>query len=257
MMTKVALVTGAGQGIGQAIAERLVKDGFKVALVGRHLDKVQKVADAIQARGGEAIAIQADVAKRDEVFAAVADAKAKFGDFNVIVNNAGVAPTTPIMAVTEEDMNWTWGINVNGVVWGTQAAAEAFKELGHGGKIINATSQAGVQGNPNLTAYGSTKFAIRGITQTTAKELATFGITVNAFAPGIVKTPMMWDIAHEVGQNAGQDDDWGMAQFSEGIALGRLSEPEDVANVVSFLAGEDSNYVTGQTLIVDGGMVFH
>ncbi len=257
MMTKVALVTGAGQGIGQAIAERLVKDGFKVALVGRHLDKVQKVADAIQARGGEAIAIQADVAKRDEVFAAVAAAKAKFGDFNVIVNNAGVAPTTPIMAVTEEDMNWTWGINVNGVVWGTQAAAEAFKELGHGGKIINATSQAGVQGNPNLTAYGSTKFAIRGITQTTAKELATFGITVNAFAPGIVKTPMMWDIAHEVGQNAGQDDDWGMAQFSEGIALGRLSEPEDVANVVSFLAGEDSNYVTGQTLIVDGGMVFH
>lgn len=257
MMTKVALVTGAGQGIGQAIAERLVKDGFKVALVGRHLDKVQKVADAIQARGGEAIAIQADVAKRDEVFAAVAAAKAKFGDFNVIVNNAGVAPTTPIMAVTEEDMNWTWGINVNGVVWGTQAAAEAFKELGHGGKIINATSQAGVQGNPNLTAYGSTKFAIRGITQTTAKELATFGITVNAFAPGIVKTPMMWDIAHEVGQNAGQDDDWGMAQFSEGIALGRLSEPEDVANVVSFLAAEDSNYVTGQTLIVDGGMVFH
>ncbi len=257
MMTKVALVTGAGQGIGQAIAERLVKDGFKVALVGRHLDKVQKVADAIQARGGEAIAIQADVAKRDEVFAAVAAAKAKFGDFNVIVNNAGVAPTTPIMAVTEEDMNWAWGINVNGVVWGTQAAAEAFKELGHGGKIINATSQAGVQGNPNLTAYGSTKFAIRGITQTTAKELATFGITVNAFAPGIVKTPMMWDIAHEVGQNAGQDDDWGMAQFSEGIALGRLSEPEDVANVVSFLAGEDSNYVTGQTLIVDGGMVFH
>lgn len=256
-MTKVALVTGAGQGIGQAIAERLVKDGFKVALVGRHLDKVQKVADAIQARGGEAIAIQADVAKRDEVFAAVAAAKAKFGDFNVIVNNAGVAPTTPIMAVTEEDMNWAWGINVNGVVWGTQAAAEAFKELGHGGKIINATSQAGVQGNPNLTAYGSTKFAIRGITQTTAKELATFGITVNAFAPGIVKTPMMWDIAHEVGQNAGQDDDWGMAQFSEGIALGRLSEPEDVANVVSFLAGEDSNYVTGQTLIVDGGMVFH
>lgn len=256
-MTKVALVTGAGQGIGQAIAERLVKDGFKVAVVGRHLDKVQKVADKINANGGEAIAIQADVAKRAEVFAAVAETKEKFGEFNVIVNNAGVAPTTPIMSVTEEDMNWTWGINVNGVVWGTQAAADAFISLGHGGKIINATSQAGVQGNPNLTAYGSTKFAIRGITQTTAKELAEFGITVNAFAPGIVKTPMMWDIAHEVGQNAGQDDEWGMAQFSDGITLGRLSEPEDVANVVSFLAGEDSNYVTGQTIVVDGGMVFH
>jgi meso-butanediol dehydrogenase / (S,S)-butanediol dehydrogenase / diacetyl reductase len=234
-----------------------VKDGFQVSLIGRHLEKVQRVANDINANGGEAIAIRADVAKRDEVFAAVKATKEAFGDLNVIVNNAGVAPTTPIMAVTEDDMNWTWGINVNGVVWGTQAATEAFKELGHGGKIINATSQAGVEGNENLTVYGSTKFAIRGITQTTAKELAQFGITVNAFAPGIVKTPMMWDIAHEVGQNAGKDDEWGMAQFSDGIALGRLSEPEEIASVVSFLSSDDSNYVTGQTIIVDGGMVFH
>ncbi|MGY3742890.1 (S)-acetoin forming diacetyl reductase [Leuconostoc inhae] len=255
-MSKVALVTGAGQGIGEAIAHRLVKDGFQVALVGRHLEKVQRVANDIKAQGGDAIAIKADVAKRDEVFAAVAATKSEFGDLNVIVNNAGVAPTTPIMDVTEDDMNWTWGINVNGVVWGTQAATEVFKELGHGGKIINATSQAGVEGNPNLTVYGSTKFAIRGITQTTAKELAQFGITVNAFAPGIVKTPMMWDIAHEVGQNAGKDDEWGMAQFSDGISLGRLSEPEEIASVVGFLASDDSNYVTGQTIIVDGGMVF-
>ncbi len=108
-----------------------------------------------------------------------------------------------------------------------------------------------------MSVYGATKFAIRGITQTTAKELAPLGITVNAFAPGIVKTPMMYDIAHNVGQNAGKDDDWGMAQFSDGIALGRVSEPEDVANAVGFLAGSDSNYITGQTLIVDGGMVFH
>lgn len=255
-MSKVALVTGAGQGIGEAIAHRLANDGFKLALVGRHVEKVQRVADDIKAQGSEAIAIKADVAKRDEVFAAVAETKAAFGDFSVIVNNAGVAPTTPIMDVTEDDMNWTWGINVNGVVWGTQAATEAFKALGHGGKIINATSQAGVEGNPNLTVYGSTKFAIRGVTQTTAKELAQFGITVNAFAPGIVKTPMMWDIAHEVGQNAGKDDEWGMAQFSDGIALGRLSEPEEIASVVGFLASDDSNYMTGQTIIVDGGMVF-
>lgn len=256
-MDKVAIITGAGQGIGEAIAHRLVKDGFKVSLVGRHLEKVQRVADDINNKGGEAIAIEADVAKRDDVFNAVKVTKENFGDLSVIVNNAGVAPTTPIMSVTEDDMNWTWGINVNGVVWGTQAATAVFKELGHGGKIINATSQAGVEGNPNLTAYGSTKFAIRGITQTTAKELSEFGITVNAFAPGIVKTPMMWDIAHEVGQNAGKDDEWGMSQFSDGIALGRLAEPDDIANVVGFLASDDSNYVTGQTIIVDGGMVFH
>ena len=257
-MADVAFITGAGQGIGEAIAKRLADDGFKVAVVGRTLSKVERVANEINAvHPDAALAVAADVAKRDDVFAGVQKTVDHFGDLTVVINNAGVAPTTPIMSVTEEDMNWTWGINVNGVVWGTQAAADAFMSLGHGGKIINATSQAGVQGNPNLTAYGSTKFAIRGITQTTAKELAEFGITVNAFAPGIVKTPMMWDIAHEVGQNAGQDDEWGMAQFSDGITLGRLSEPEDVANVVSFLAGDDSNYVTGQTIVVDGGMVFH
>ncbi|MFT9266620.1 (S)-acetoin forming diacetyl reductase [Oenococcus sp.] len=259
MSDKVAVVTGAGQGIGEAIAKRLAKDGFKVGLVGRHVEKVDAVAKNINDEFGAdtAFAVKGDVSKRDEVFAAVEKISDKFGDLNVIVNNAGVAPTTPIMEVTEDDMEWTWKINVDGVIWGTQAAVTAFKKFNHGGKIINATSQAGVQGNPSLTVYGSTKFAIRGITQTTAKELAASNITVNAYAPGIVKTPMMEDIAHEVGQNAGKDDEWGMAQFAKGIALGKLSEPEDVASVASFLAGPDSNYITGQTIIVDGGMVFN
>ncbi len=256
MANKVALVTGAGQGIGQAIAERLAKDGFSVALVGRHLDKVQKVADEINGNGGKALAIKADVSDRNQVFAAVEETVEKFGDFNVIVNNAGLGPTTPIDTITPDDFEWVYKVNVGGVLWGTQAAHKAFKELGHGGKIINATSQAGVVGNPNLALYVGTKFAIRGITQTTARDLASEDITVNAFAPGIVKTPMMFDIAHEVGQNAGKSDEWGMSTFSDGIALGRLSEPEDVANAVAFLAGPDSNYVTGQTLIVDGGMQF-
>lgn len=257
-MTKVALITGAGQGIGEAIAKRLADDDFKVAIVGRTLSKLEHVAESINAdHAGAAIAVQADVAERDQVFAAVQTTIDAFGDLTVMINNAGVAPTTPIMEVDAKTLRWAQDINVNGTVWGIQAAADAFRNLGHGGKIINATSQAGVEGNPNLTVYGSTKFAIRGITQTTAKELAEFGITVNAFAPGIVKTPMMFDIAHEVAQNAGEDDEWGMAQFSDGIALGRLSEPEDVANGVAFLAGADSNYMTGQTLVVDGGMVFH
>ncbi|WP_439424985.1 (S)-acetoin forming diacetyl reductase [Oenococcus alcoholitolerans] len=256
---RVAMVTGASQGIGEAIARRLAKDGFKVSIVCRHLDKAQEAAEAINKDFGEdtAIAVEADVSNRDEVFAAVKQTADHFGDFNVIVNNAGVAPTTPIMEVTQDDLEWTWKINVGGVVWGTQAAVDAFKHFNHGGKIINATSQAGVEGNANLTAYGSTKFAIRGITQTTAKELAPYGITVNAYAPGIVKTPMMEDIAHEVGQKAGKSDNWGMQQFAQNITLKKLSEPEDVANGVAFLAGKDSNYVTGQTLVVDGGMVFN
>ncbi len=257
MSQKVAMVTGAGQGIGEAIAIRLAKDGFAVALVARHADKLNEVKDKIEAAGGKALVVTADVSKRDKVFKAVDQTIDALGDFNVMVNNAGVAPTTPIDTVTEDDLNYVYSINVNGTIWGIQAAHAAFKKLGHPGKIINATSQAGVVGNPNLTAYSSSKFAIRGITQVVARELAEEGTTVNAFAPGIVKTPMMFDIAHQVGQNAGKSDEWGMQTFAKDIALKRLSEPEDVANAVAFLAGPDSDYITGQTLEVDGGMQFH
>ena len=254
-MTKVAIVTGAGQGIGFAIAKRLHEDGFKVGILDYNAETAQKAVDAISRE--DTVAVVANVAKRDEVFAAFDKVVEAFGDLHVVINNAGVAPTTPLDTITEEQFQNVFNINVGGTIWGAQAAHKHFKALGHGGKIINATSQAGVVGNPNLTVYGSSKFAIRGITQTLARDLADEGITVNAYAPGIVKTPMMFDIAHQVGKNAGKDDEWGMQTFAKGIALKRLSEPEDVANAVSFLAGKDSDYITGQTLIVDGGMQFH
>ncbi|WP_413627481.1 (S)-acetoin forming diacetyl reductase [Fructilactobacillus vespulae] len=256
-MKKVALVTGAGQGIGAAIAKRLHKDGFAVALVGRTAAKIEKIADEIKKDNGDALVITADVADRDAVFAAVDQAAKHFGDFNVMVNNAGVAPTTPIADVTPEVLESAEKINVGGTIWGIQAASAKFKELGHGGKIINASSQAGMTGNPNLTVYGSTKFAIRGITETTARELADFGITVNAYCPGIVVTPMMEDIAQKVADKAGKPFEWGMEQFSKDIALKRLSQPEDVAGCVSYLASPDSDYMTGQSLLIDGGMVFN
>lgn len=254
-MTKVAIVTGAGQGIGFAIAKRLHEDGFKVGILDYNAETAQKAVDDISSE--DTVAVVANVAKRDEVFAAFDKVVEAFGDLHVVINNAGVAPTTPLDTITEEQFQNVFNINVGGTIWGAQAAHKHFKALGHGGKIINATSQAGVVGNPNLTVYGSSKFAIRGITQTLARDLADEGITVNAYAPGIVKTPMMFDIAHQVGKNAGKDDEWGMQTFAKGIALKRLSEPEDVANAVSFLAGKDSDYITGQTLIVDGGMQFH
>ncbi|USS92788.1 (S)-acetoin forming diacetyl reductase [Fructilactobacillus ixorae] len=256
-MKKVALITGAGQGIGAAIAKRLHHDGFAVALVGRTLDKVENVAHIIQKDHGDALAIKADVANREEVFAAVQTAYDHFGDLNVMINNAGVAPTTPILEVTPEVLAEAERINVGGTVWGIQAAATMFKRLKHAGKIINASSQAGMTGNPNLTVYGSTKFAIRGITETTAKELADDGITVNAFCPGIVETPMMNEIAKQVAEKAGKPFAWGMEQFAKDIALKRLSQPEDVAGCVSYLAGPDSDYMTGQSLLIDGGMVFN
>lgn len=255
--TKVALVTGAGQGIGAAIATRLANDGFAVAMADMNTETANKVAEKINSNGGRALPIVVNVAERDNVFEAVRTTIQELGGLDVLVNNAGLGPTTPIDTITPEQFDKVYHVNVGGVLWGIQAATEAFKKLGHGGKIINATSQAGVVGNPNLALYSGTKFAVRGITQVAARDLADFGITVNAYAPGIVRTPMMMDIAHEVGQNAGKDDEWGMQQFAKDITLKRLSEPEDVAAAVSFLAGPDSNYVTGQTIIVDGGMQFH
>lgn len=255
--TKVALVTGAGQGIGAAIATRLANDGFAVAVADMNTETANKVAEKINSNGGRALPIVVNVAERDNVFEAVRTTIQELGGLDVLVNNAGLGPTTPIDTITPEQFDKVYHVNVGGVLWGIQAATEAFKKLGHGGKIINATSQAGVVGNPNSALYSGTKFAVRGITQVAARDLADFGITVNAYAPGIVRTPMMMDIAHEVGQNAGKDDEWGMQQFAKDITLKRLSEPEDVAAAVSFLAGPDSNYVTGQTIIVDGGMQFH
>lgn len=216
----------------------------------------QQVADEINDRGQTAIAVEVDVANRDDVFKAVSQVSEQLGGFDVLVNNAGLGPTTPIETITPEQFDKVYHVNVAGPLWGIQAAVAQFEKLNHGGKIINATSQAGVVGNPNLALYSGTKFAVRGITQVAARDLEDKGITVNAYAPGIVKTPMMMDIAHQVGQNAGKDGEWGMQQFAKDITLKRLSEPEDVAAAVAFLAGPDSNYVTGQTIIVDGGMQF-
>lgn len=257
MKTKVALVTGSGQGIGKAIALRLAKDGFAVAVADYNAQTAREVADEIASAGGKALAVTVDVSKRDQVIAAVEQARKELGGFDVIVNNAGVAPTTPIEEITAEMVDKVYDINVKGVIWGMQAAIQAFKAEGHGGKIINACSQAGHVGNPELAVYSSSKFAVRGLTQTAARDLAPAGITVNAYCPGIVKTPMWDEIDRQVSEAAGQPLGYGTAEFAKRITLGRLSEPEDVSACVSFLAGPDSDYMTGQSLLIDGGMVFN
>ncbi len=256
-MQKVAFVTGSGQGIGKAIALRLAKDGFAVAIADYNINTAEEVAQEINSNGGKALAIKVDVSSREQVFAAVEKTRTTFGDFNVIVNNAGVAPSTPIESITEEVIDKVYNINVQGVIWGIQAAIDAFKKAGHGGTIINACSQAGHTGNPELAVYSSSKFAVRGLTQTAARDLAPLGITVNAYCPGIVKTPMWDEIDRQVSEAAGKPLGYGTEQFAKKITLGRLSEPEDVASCVSYLAGPDSDYMTGQSLLIDGGMVFN
>jgi len=253
---KVVLVTGGGQGIGQAITERLHADGFKVAIADLNIETAEKVAANLGGKAGGAIAVQVNVTDRDSVFAAVERTVAEFGGFDVIINNAGIAPPSPIEEITPASIEKLFSINFNGMVWGTQAATKAFKTLGHGGKIISAASQAGHVGNPGIALYSATKSAVRGFTKTAARDLAKLGITVNTYAPGIVRTPRMEDLAKKTAA-AGKSEAWGWEQFTKGIALERLSEASEVAGVVSFLAGPDSDYITGQSILVDGGMVFN
>ena len=257
--SKVALVTGAGQGIGRGIALRLSQDGFDVAIadLDSQKEKGLGVVAEIEALGRRAIFVPVDVSKRADVIAAVDATAEKLGGFDVIVNNAGIAQVKPVLEVTEDELNKIFQINVNSVVWGIQAAATKFDELGHGGKIISAASIAAIQGFPILSAYSASKFAVRGLTQAAAQELAPKGITVNAYAPGIVGTGMWELIDTELSKINGKPLGQNLKENVEGIALGRIETPEDVAKIVSFFAGPDSDYVTGQVLLVDGGMLYN
>ncbi|MFT8322126.1 MAG: acetoin reductase [Bacillus sp. (in: firmicutes)] len=254
-MTKTAIVTGSAQGIGKGIALRLAQDGFNVVISDLNMEAAEETAQEIRALGKGSIAVKADVSKRDEVFNLVEEGVKEFGQLDVFIANAGIAQIKPLLEVTEADLELIYKINVFGVFYGIQAAAEQMKKQG-GGKIINAASMAGHKGLPLLGAYSTTKFAVRGLTQAAAQELGQFGITVNSYCPGIVATPM-WDLIDEkmtdyMNLKRGE----ATQKFLDGIALGRTETPDDVAKFVSFLASNDSDYLTGQSILIDGGIQF-
>lgn len=253
---KVALVTGAGQGIGRAIALRLAHEGAHVAIVDLDENKMQAVADEVKKTGRKATTFKADISDRAQVYAAVAHAEKELGGFDIIVNNAGIVDVGPVAELEPEAADRILRVNVEGVLWGIQAAAKKFKERKQKGKIINAASIAGHDGFELLGIYSATKFAVRGLTQAAAKEYASDGITVNAYCPGIVGTDMWVDIDKRMAKITGAKVGATYKKYIEGIALGRAQTPEDVAALVSFLAGPDSDYITGQALITDGGLVY-
>lgn len=254
---KVALVTGAGQGIGRGIALRLAKDGADIALVDVKDDKIKSVADEIRALGRKAVTYKADISAREEVFAAVDFAEKELNGFDIIVNNAGISQTKNLLSVTKEDVEKIFEINVQGTLWGIQAAATKFKALKQKGKIINASSIAGHEGFALLGVYSATKFSVRALTQAAAKELASVGITVNAYCPGVVGTDMWVEIDKRMAEETGAAIGATYKKYVDGIALGRAETPEDVAAFVSFLASPDSDYMTGQAPLIDGGLLFN
>lgn len=253
---KVVLVTGAAQGIGRGIALRLAKEGADIALVDLKEEGLAKVKKEVEALGRKAATFTADISQRDQVFSVVDKAEQALGGFDVIVNNAGIAQVKAIEDVRPEDMDRIFRINVDGTMWGIQAAAAKFKARGQKGKIINASSIAGHDGFALLGVYSATKFAVRALTQAAAKEFASSGITVNAYCPGIVGTDMWVEIDERFSEITGAPKGETYKKYVDGIALGRAQTPDDVAALVAFLASDDSDYITGQAILTDGGIVY-
>ncbi|WP_068499592.1 acetoin reductase [Paenibacillus kribbensis] len=256
-MSKVAIVTGSAGGLGKGIAERLCKDGFSVVLHDINEALLNETVSELKGKSFNVIGVKGDVSKREDQFNLVKEAVDQFGRLDVFINNAGIDAVAPFLEITEEQLNRLFKINVNGVVFGTQAAANQFIKQEAKGKIINACSIAGHESFEMLGTYSATKHAVKSFTHSAAKELAKYKITVNAYCPGVAKTKM-WDRIDEEMVKYSDDLKPGEAfeKFSSEIALKRYQTPEDVANLVSFLASDDSDYITGQAILTDGGLVY-
>ncbi|TWH64161.1 meso-butanediol dehydrogenase/(S,S)-butanediol dehydrogenase/diacetyl reductase [Azomonas agilis] len=253
---KTVLVTGSGRGIGRSIALRLAQDGANLALVDMMPDGISAVANEIKALGGRAITFTADVSDPQQITAAVESTVHELGGMDIMINNAGIALIGPLIDTEPAAVERVMRVNVNGVLWGIQAAARSFKARSIPGKIISGCSIAGHEGYALLGVYSATKFAVRALTQAAAKELASDGITVNSYCPGVVGTDMWVEIDKRMAEVTGAKVGETYDKFVNNIALGRAQTPEDVAAFVSYLAGPDSDYMTGQSIIIDGGLVY-
>lgn len=239
---QVAVVTGASRGIGRAIALQLASQGAKVVInYASSSTAADQVVAEITGNGGEAIALQADVSQADQVDALVKTTIDKFNRIDILVNNAGITRDTLLLRMKLEEWQAVIDLNLTGVFLCTKAVSKLMLKQ-RSGRIINISSVAGQMGNPGQANYSAAKAGVIGFTKTMAKELSARGITVNAVAPGFIKTDMTNDLKAE-----------GILQF---IPLGRFGEPEDIAGMVRFLAADPAAaYITGQVFNVDGGMV--
>jgi len=250
----VALVTGASQGIGRAIALRLASDGFDVAIndIPSRKAMLAITAEEVASCGPRVHCVLADVSSEKQVETMVSDVVNVFGGLDVMVANAGISMMKSFIDTTAEDLDRILSVNVGGTFLCYKYAAIQMMAQGRGGRIIGACSGTGKQGQASLSAYSASKFGIRGLTQTAALEFGSHGITVNAYAPGPVKTPMWDDLESTVGTPPGVLEE----QLSKGAAVGYVGLPNDIAALVSFLASKESHLITGQSFSIDGGRFF-
>lgn len=249
-------ITGAASGMGLAFAHEFAREGAKVLIVDLDAEAAERAAKSIIAAGGEAVAAQANVTKRDEIKKAISVAVEAFGSLDIWFNNAGFNKPLHFLDVTEENWQAVLDVNALGVLIGTQEAARQFAEQGTPGKIINTASISGRQGDANTAPYCAAKSAVISLTQSAAKALAADSITVNAFAPGVVATPLWVQLDEdlmEIGESTAPGE--AMENFSKNILVGRVAQAEDIVGTAMFLASGDSNYMTGQVIMIDGGMI--
>lgn len=241
---KVAIVTGASRGIGRGIALELAKEGAKVVInYAGNVAAAQEVQNLITAKGGQALLIQADVANPEAVDLMVKQTMEAFGRIDILVNNAGITRDNLLLRMKDEDWDAVINTNLKGVFHCTKAVSRIMMKQ-RSGKIVNMASVVGIMGNAGQANYAAAKAGVIGFTKSTAKELASRGITVNAIAPGFITTDMTAVLSEQV-----------KAELAAKVPLTRLGNPEDIAAAVMFFVSDGASYITGQILNVDGGMV--
>ncbi|HEY8418153.1 MAG TPA: 3-oxoacyl-[acyl-carrier-protein] reductase [Limnochordales bacterium] len=239
---RTALVTGSTRGIGLAIARRLAAEGAAVAVTGRSQEQVQAVVDQLQAQGAKAVGFTADLTDGQQAEALVEQVVERFGQLDILVNNAGVTRDTLFIRMKPEDWQYVLDVNLQGVMHCTRAAVRHMLRRRYG-RIINISSVVALTGNPGQTNYTAAKAAVIGFSKSLARELAGRNITVNVVAPGYIRTDMTDRLSQQLQE-----------KYIAQIPMGRVGDPEDVAYAVAFLASDESKYITGHTLVVDGGL---
>jgi 3-oxoacyl-[acyl-carrier protein] reductase len=244
---RVALVTGGAQGIGAEVARRLAAGGARVGVLDLNLDSAREVAEQITAAGGQAIGLGADVSKREQVQAAVDQLAGEFGGLQILVNNAGVLRDNLLFKMTDDDWTMVMEVHLRGAFLCSQIAQRHMVDAKYG-RIVSMSSTSAL-GNRGQANYSTAKAGLQGLTKTLAIELGPFGITANAIAPGFIETAMTAATAERIGTNIDQMRE----AVASTVPVRRGGLPADIANTVAFFAAEESGYITGQVIYVDGG----
>jgi NAD(P)-dependent dehydrogenase (short-subunit alcohol dehydrogenase family) len=241
---KVALVTGSGQGIGRATAERFAMEGAKVCVLDRDADRVEETVKALASGGGAVLGIAGDISRRQDVRRAVELCVDRFGGLDVLVANAGISGVQPLLDIDDASWQRILDVNLTGTFLCTQEAARVMARSGGGAIVVTASTNA-FWVEANMAAYNASKGGVVAFVRTAALDLARFGIRVNAVEPGVVRTPLASFVT---------EDPVVAADYLKRIPLDRFADPADVADAILFLASKEARYITGQTLILDGGL---